>query len=835
MHGLWQDLRHSLRLLARARGFSATAILVLALGIGANTAVFTVANALLFKPLGGEGGELAGVYLRDTSQAGGFRSFSYPDFRDLSAGQTPFAALAAQQIVPVGVREGQATRKGVAYVVSAGYFATLGVRPSPGRTFDSSEDDPSAPPVVVVSHAYWKKTGADPGCLGRIVTINNRSFTIVGVAPPGFTGTIAMLSPEFWIPIGAAPLVEQAARPGGAGLLSDRGHRALTVVARLQPGVTVESAAPVAAPLASRLREAAPVENKDVEIVLGGLSRLSLSAGPRTDAESAMVMFFLMAMASIVLLIACLNLANMLLARGGARGREVAIRLALGSSRARIVRQLLTESFLLSAAGGALGLLIAMGATTLLARTVLSVIPFAVEFDAAPDVRVLLVTAAVSIVGTLAFGLGPAVRLARTDALPRIKEQAGQLPVRAGRIPVRNLLVVGQLAMCLTLLTGAGLFVRGAFEARSATPGFAMDQGLVTQTDAALAGYDEPRGRHAYRQVAARLRAIPGVESASFASSIPFGLESSFRVVRRIDQGATREPAYAATVVVGADYFRTVRLSVLRGREFSRAEEDAASPARAVIVDEPMARRLWPDENPIGQRVQLDSGEGKDGEWTVPMEVVGVVPGVRDSLFDPEPGAHVYLPFGSEYRPALHLHVRLASGGAAAEGAMAEAIRRELRAADQGLPILSMKTLAEHRDTSIYLWMARAAANVFAAFGLSALLLAVLGVYGVKAYLVSRRTREIGIRVALGATRLDVLTLVLRDGLWLTLGGLAAGVALSVGLSKVLASWVYGVTGVEPSVLLAAGGVLTGATLLACYLPARRAMAMAPSAALRSE
>jgi len=833
MHGLWQDFRHSLRLLARARGFTATAILVLALGIGANTAVFTVANALLLKPLGGEGGELVGVYLRDAGRSGGFRSFSYPDFRDLLDGRTPFAGVAAQKIVPVGVSEGQATRKGFAYVVSSGYFATLGVTPPFGRGFDSSEDNPSAPPAVVVSHAYWKKTGSDPSCLGRTVTINNRPFTIVGIAPPGFTGTIALLSPEFWIPIGAAPLVE-APGPGGAGLLSDRGHQTLMVVARLHPGMTIEAAAPAASPLASRLREAAPVENKDVEVVLGSLSRLSLSAGPRTDSESAMVMFFLMAMAAIVLLIACLNLANMLLARGGARGREVAIRLALGSSRGRIVRQLLTESFLLSAAGAMLGLLIAMAATTLLARTVLSIIPFAVEFDAAPDVRILIATAAVSVLGTLAFGLGPALRLARTDALPQIKEQAGQLPVRAGRIPVRNLLVVGQLAMCLTLLTGAGLFVRGAFDARSATPGFALDQGLVLHADAALAGYDEEQGRRAYRQVAARLRAIPGVASASFASSIPFGLDYSFRGVRRIDQGAKREPAHAATVVVGADYFRTVRLPVLRGREFSRAEEDAASSARAVIVDEPMVRRLWPDEDPIGQQVQLDAGEG-EGEWAAPLEVVGVVAGVRDSLFDRDPGAHVYLPFASEYRPALHLHVRLASGGAAVETAMAEAVRRELRAADQGLPILSMKTLAEHRDTSIYLWMARAAANVFAAFGLSALLLAVLGVYGVKAYLVSRRTREIGIRLALGATRLDVLALVLRDGLWLTLGGLAAGIALSVGLSKVLASWVYGVNGIEVSVLVTAGAVLAAATLLACYLPARRAMAMAPSVALRAE
>ena len=833
MHGAWQDFRHSLRSLGRARGFAITAIVVLALGIGANTAVFAVTNALLLKPLATGPGELVGVYLRDPAQPGGFRSFSYPDFQDLASGSTPFAALAAQQIVPVGVRDGEATRKSFAYVVSSGYFPALGARPMLGRAFEAAGDRFGAQPEVVISHAYWRRTGGDTRCLGRSVTINNRAFTIVGVAGEGFTGTIAMLSPEFWIPVGAAPLLEPATDPDRGGLLLDRGRRALTVIARLNPGVSVEAAAPLAAPLGARLREAAPRDNKGVEIVLGGLSRFSLSAGPRSDAETAMVMAFLMAMAAIVLLIACLNLANMLLARGGSRAREVAIRLALGSSRARIVRQLLAEAFLLSAAGAALGLLIAMSAASLLARTVLSVIPFAVEFDATPDVRVLLVTASLSIAGTLAFGLGPALRLARTQALGQLKEQAGQLPAPRGAMPVRNLLVVGQLALCLALLTAAGLFVRGAYAARSASPGFPMDDGLVAYTDAALAGYDEARGREAYRRAVARIRAIPGVQSASVASAIPLGLDSSFRSVRRIDQGS-REPAYAAAVVVGSDYFKTVRLPVLRGREFSPAEEDGDSPARPVVVDEPMAQALWPGEDPLGQRLVLDAPDGKEGEWTAPMEVVGVVAGVRDSLGDKRAGEHVYLPAGGHYRPALYLHVRHAAGNAGAEAAAA-AVRREVRAADAGLPILSLKTLAEHRDTSVHLWMARAAASVFGAFAVAALLLAVLGVYGVKAYLVSRRTREIGIRVALGATRVDVLALVLRDGMWLTVGGLVAGVAISLGLSAILASWVYGVNGIEPPVLIAAGAVLAAAALLACYLPARRAMGMAPSAALRSE
>jgi hypothetical protein len=311
---------------------------------------------------------------------------------------------------------------------------------------------------------------------------------------------------------------------------------------------------------------------------------------------------------------------------------------------------------------------------------------------------------------------------------------------------------------------------------------------------------------------------------------VPFGLDGSFRNVRRPE--ADRE-SFASNVVVGSGYFRTVGLPVLRGRDFTAAEEEGSAGVRAVIVDVPLAKLLWPDEDPLGQRLQLESDAG--GEWSEPAEVVGIVAGVRDSLFDKQMGAHVYVPFGREYRAAMYLHVKLRSAGRDAAATMAEAVRSTLIAADPAMPILSLKTLSEHRDTSVYVWMARASATVFTAFGLSALALAVLGVYGVKAYLVSRRTRELGIRVALGATRLDVLRLVLRDGLWLTGAGLVFGLGLSAALLRVLASWAYGVNGIDPAVISVAALFLGSAALLACYLPARRAMKMAPSVALRAE
>lgn len=835
MNAFLQDLRHGLRLFARMPGFTGTAVLVLALGIGVTTAVFTAMNALLFEPLGGpSAGTLAGVFARDARPGGTYRLFSRADYRELSApaAHTPaFASLMAYRMVTVGVTEGTATRKTFACLASSSYFETLGVTIPAGGGFLAVDDTSSARPVAVVSRAYWDRNGRD-ALLGRPVTVNNHAFTIAGVVPPRFTGTTALLSPELWLPLGAEPLLERAS-PGGAA--PDRSPT-LMVVARLRPGLTPEAAGALAAPLASRLRQASPLENRDLAIGVGSLSRFSMGAGPRDDAEVAGVFLFLMGMATVVLLIACLNLANMFLARGRARARELAVRLAVGGSRARIIRQLLTESLILSSAGAVLGLALSVAITALLFRTLSSVLPVPIVFEPAPGARTLAAAAALALVATAAFGLGPALGLVRGDTIGRLKDHGGEEAARRRGLPVRNLLAVGQLALCLALLTAAGLFVRGAFEASDADPGFPLDRGVVASIDPSLAGYGEARGREAYRRVLERVRQLPGIESASLASAVPLGLEGSYREVKPAGEDGASEAVMGSTVIVGSRYFATVGLPILRGRDFAAAEEEAASLARPAIVDAAMARRLWGDADPLGRQLRLDVEGGQSGAaWTDPFEVVGVVPGVRDGLFDKAPTPHVYLPSGSEYGGAMHVHARLRSGDPAAVEAAIGTLRQALREADASLPVLSLRTLRDHRDGSLYVWMARASAQVFAAFGLSALLLAVLGVYGVKAYLVSRRTREIGIRVALGATRLDVMGLVLGDGLGLTIGGLLVGAALALAVSKVLSSWVYGVNGIEFEVLAAAAAVLGGAALLACYLPARRAMKVAPSLALRAE
>jgi predicted permease len=832
MNGFRQDLRHGLRLFARTPGFTVTAVLVLAVGIGINTAVFTATNALLLAPLGGPApGALAGIFARDARPGGTYRPFSGSDYRELAAAaktSPAVASLMAYEMATVGITEDRATRKTYACVASSSYFDTLGVTLAAGRGFLPAEESSSAQPAAVVSRAYWERNGRD-AVLGRAVVVNNRAFTIVGVVPEGFSGTTALLSPELWLPLGAAPLLQPRDASPGSG----RAH-SLMVVARLRPGLSPDAAGPLVAPLAARLREASPMENEKLEISAGPLSRFSMGAGPRDDAEVAGVLFFLMGMASVVLLIACLNLANMLLARGGARSREVAVRLAVGGSRARIVRQLLTESMLLSSAGAAAGLAMSFAVTALLFRALSAVLPLPVVFDATPDLRTLAAAAAFATLATLAFGLGPALRMTGGDIVPPLKDQ-GAPAARWRGLPVRNLLAVAQLALCLALLTAAGLFVQGAFRAGNADPGFPLDRGVVASTDASLAGYDEPRGREAYRQVLARLRSLPDIESVSLASAVPLGLEGSYRGVRSAGDATTGEPAVGSTVIVGSAYFATVGLPLLRGRDFTLAEEASAAPSRPAVVDVTLAQRLWPNDDPLGQRLQLEVAGDGSAAWTAAFEVVGIVAGVRDGLFDKVPTPHVYLPFGSEYAGSMHVHARLRSSGPAAAEAAVTTLRREILAADSRLPILSLRTLRDHRESSVYVWMARASAHVFAAFGLSALVLAVLGVYGVKAYLVSRRTREIGIRLALGATRLDVLRLVLRDGLWLTVGGLLAGAALALALSKVLTAWVYGIGGLGLEVLLAAAVVLGAAALLACYLPARRVIGVAPSVALRAE
>lgn len=849
MQNLIQDVRYSLRMFRKTPGFTAVAVLILALGIGANTAVFSIINALLLRPLVGEdAGDLVGVHSQGRSQPDGYRPFSYPNYQDIRGDSQIFSRLMAHNFALVGITEGDTTRRAFAAVVSSNYFSTLGVALARGRAFTLEEETPaSGTEVTIVSHEYWRKTAFDPVLVGKAIRVNARNVTIVGIAPEGFTGTMALVSPELWFPLGMYEVViNDVFTHGNRMRLDDRENHALILVGRLKPGLTAASAAPMLRTLGERMERAFPAENKDQRLTVHPLPRMSVSDSPQTDSELTIATILLMAVAGVVLLIACLNLANMMLARGAARRKEIAVRLALGGGRGRIVRQLLTEGLTLSLAGAAAGLLLAFWSTKLLIASftsLTSLVPFVINFDLTPDVRVLAATMAFALCSTLFFGLGPAWTLARTDMLTDLKEQSGEH--RGGRkgrrFVARNMLVVGQIALSLALLTAGGLFIRGAFKAATADPGFRLERGLLVGVDPSLAGYDETASRSLYRALLERVRALPGVEAASMASVVPFGEFSEGRHVQKAGAASTDrsgkeardEFADAQYNIIGARYFESLGLGVLRGRDFTHQEEESAAGARVVIVDEPLARRLFPEQDPIGRQIQFQARER--GERPVAMEIVGLVPGLRHDLFDHAPVPHVYVPFGQQYRANMNLHARITAAGREAEAAMLGSVRREIRALDDRLPVVTLKTLTTHRDASLPLWLVRTGANMFTIFGLLALGLAVVGVYGVKAYVVSRRTREIGIRMALGAAPADVLWMILREGLVLTLAGLGVGLALATITARLLSSLLYEVSAFDPVIFTIAPLVLAAASLLACYLPARRATKVLPLSALRTE
>ena len=836
------DLKFALRTFAKTPGFTVLAILVLAVGIGANTAMFSIVNALMFKPLSGQASELVGLFSRDRTRPDEYRGFSYPNYADIrDQSGAVFDELMAHMFAMVGESIGDTTRRTFVSVASSNYFDTLGVSLAAGRNFTRDEENPLARvPVVIVGYDRWRDAGFNPAFVGSHIRLNAIDFTVIGIAPPGFTGTMAMVAPEMWLPLGMFDVVvNDIFKTRGTGL-RDRGNHALVVAGRLKPGMTETAATSHLETIAQQLEQGYPAQNKDQTLLIHPLPRMSTSTSPQTDAGLGIASALLMALAGVVLVIACLNIANMLLARGSMRRRELAIRLAIGGGRLRIVRQLLTESLLLSLVASAAGLLLAFWSTRLLFGTLAPILPLTVTFEPTPDGNVLAAATLLAITATVLFGVGPALRSSRADVIDDLKGSAAGRSVRltSRRISARSVLVVGQIALSLTLLCTGGLFARAALAAAAADPGFRYDRLLLMSIDPSMAGYDESRGREAHRTLISRIRAIPGVDAAAVASTVPFGEFHEGMAVEAVGSAAPsdnqgRSPTYR---IIGADYFRALGLRMLRGREFTVIEEDSTSAPRVAIVDELLARRLFPDRDPLGQLVRIvqrdREGSGNDGE---PMEIVGIAPGIRDTLFDTGPVPHVYVPSGRHYRAGLNVHVRLMTGGTAAENAALGTIRQEAARADARMPILDLMPMRRFHDRSLELWAVRAGGNMVISLGALALWLAVAGVYGVKSYVVSQRTREFGIRVAVGARPIDVLWLVLREGLSLTAVGLAIGLPLGALAGLALSRLLYQVSPLDPIVFVAAPVSLAAAAALASWLPARRATRVAAMTALRAE
>jgi len=838
------DLKFAVRLLVRQPGFTAAAVLVLALGIGANAAVFSVVNFLLLRPIPGvsDAGRIVGLFAKDTRRADNYRGFSYPNYVDIREGVKSLEGVAAFTFGFGGVTEGGLTRRCVVLMVSANYFDLLGARPARGRAFTLDEERPGRPSqVVVVSHAYWQRHGADAGLLGRTVSISGRPFTVVGVAPRGFTGTGVVIAPEFWVPLAATKLVENDfIRDIAGGELASRDTHRFLLIGRLKDAVGREAANTDLAAVAARLAEAYPASNQDNTVVAHPLMRRGLASTPGDDSQLVSLSIVLLGMSGVVLLVACLNLANMLLARGTARRKEIAIRLSLGAGRLAVVRQLMAEGLLLALIGGVLGLMIGHWAMVLLLRSVAPMLPIPLDVGLSLDWRMSAATLAFAGLATVVFALGPALKATRPGVIEELKEQAGEdRRRRAWLFGARNLLLAGQIALSLALLVTGALFVRGALKAAAATPGFSLDRGLLVEVDPTLASYSLQQSEDAHRRAIARLRELPGVEAASMASIVPFG---SVREQVRVEPGGAApgdtgaaEPrrAVADYVSVGSDFFRSLGLPVLRGREFTLEEAEGRQPRRVAIIDEPAVRRLFPaaGENPVGRMVRV--GSGADGQQPEVFEVVGIVPGVRPSLFDRGPTPHVYVPFASRTRAWMNYHVRLAPG-ASPEGSAAT-LRRALEELDPRLPVISAQPLESFMRRSVFLWLFGAGARIFTAFGLVALVLALVGIYGVSAYMVLRRTREIGIRMALGATPGRVVRLIVRETAVVTIAGLLAGTALALGIGTLLGSMLFEVTAFDPVALAAAPLLLAAAALAASFLPARDATRVPVVTALRRE
>jgi predicted permease len=832
MSYLWQDVRYGFRMLAAKPGFTAAAVLVLALGIGANSAVFSLINAFLLKPLQVQKPEeLTGLFSRDTKRPDLYRAFSYPNYLDIRDHNQAFASLAALNAALVGIQEGDATRQTFATIVSSNYFSTLGVTMLKGRAFRAQEEKPGAELTAIVTYNYFKKNGEDPQLVGKAVRINGHLFTIVGITPPGFTGTLVLVSPEIFVPLGANSIVmndfDGVVRP-----LAARDNHVLILVGRFKPGVTPQSADASLAVTTSQLEKAYPLENKDQSLMVHSLSRTGISTSPESDNGLRVPAIMLLSLAGVVLLIASLNLANMMMAKGTARRKEIAIRLAIGGNRRRIVRQLVTEGLMLAILGGAAGLVVASWSTTLLIQSMSRLVPLDIVYDSAPDARVLGFTLLFCVLSTVVFGLFPAWKLSKPDVWVDLKENTGEdVAGRRRRLFSRgNMLVMAQLSLSLAMLTAAGLFIHSAVRAANIQPGFSLGNQVLAEVDASLIAYDQARGSQLYAGLKDRLRRVPGVQSVAIAVTVPFGTTRLGKNVSTFGSVVSKEhPALQARYnIVSEDYFQTLGIPILRGRPFTSAESTPGSKSKIAIVDKLTAEKLWPGSDALGKHIHIDT-------QTPDAEVVGVVGNIREEIIGGKTEPHLYVPFGPAYQGDLHFHLKVAGGGTEGEDRMLRTVRHEILATDERLPLLALKTMRGHLDSSVDIWIVRTGAHMLEIFGGVALLLAVVGLYALNSYTVARRTREIGIRMALGADNASTLRMILGEALKVTAVGIGAGLLLAIGLGQLLSGFLFDLRGFDPLVVGAAIALLALVALFACYVPARRAARVDPMIALRYE
>jgi len=820
MNNILKDLRYAIRMLIKTPGVTLVAVITLALGIGANTAIFSSVSAFTSRPLPVPKPDQLIRPVEIAEDRGTADNFSYPDFVDYRNQSTVFSGLCAEDMVQVAIDTQEQNDVIWGQIVSGNFFDMLQIKPVMGRAFAPDEDGaPGAHPVVVLGHSLWQRRFAsDPNIVGKTLRLNNRQFQVIGVAPESFKGTKFGLSMDFW-----APMAMVGELSGSADLLTSRDSHWLTILGRLKPGVDVSQASAEMNAISLRLNQAYMDErsnNTQAKVVTEIDGRWGEAATViKTGGMLAM------AIVALVLLIACANVANLLLARAAARRKEIGIRLALGASRARLIRQLLTESLLLSLIGGGLGLLLANWMTDLMQGFIPVLQYNVVEDFFALDSRALMFTLVISVATGIVFGLAPAWNSSNPDVVPVLKGGSGIVQKgRNRRVTLRSSLVVAQVALSLVVLVCAGLFIKSFRKAQQMDPGFDTKNAVLMTLNPPLVGYDNDRTRNFYQQITERARSIPGVEAVALTRLMPLG-DSSNSNGPVLKEGETLARGSAGrditTNVISPDYFKAMQIPIMEGRDFD--DRDREKTQRVVIVNQRMAQVLWPNESAVGKRIFI----GADSHD--PLEVVGVVKSGKYRTLAEDPRMFFYYPL-SQRRPGIMTMVMRTNGD---PRNFVGALRHEVQQLDRAVPMSAVKTMEQHMTWP--LWGPSLAATLALAFGVIALLLSSIGLYSVMAYVVSQRTKEVGIRMALGASRHDVLKMITSQGMRLAIVGAGLGLVLALLLAKVMSSLLIGVSGYDITTFVIVAVVLSVVAFVASYLPARRATKVKPLIALRYE
>ena len=809
METLLQDIRYALRSLRKSPGVTLVAVLTIGLAVGVNTTAFTWMERFVLQPLPGvpESGRLVSI---STGGPGGeLMSVSYPDFRDWRSGSRSFEGVAAEAWLQLTLRAGDGPAQRAWGVAAPGdYFSVLGAHPALGRGL-GPEDESGAAPVVVLSHSLWQRVFAgDTAVLGRHLMLNGQDFTVVGVAPRRFVGSNVGLAFDVWVPITLVELLSP-----NPGILTSRGSRfMMSTVARLKSGVSLEQARQDLNAIQRRLSETYPNDDGNTTVAVRWLRDSGASSWFRP------VLVALLGATVVVLLVACANLANVLLAKAAARRREIGIRLAVGAGRGRLVRQLLTESLVLASGGGAVGVLLAVWGKDAM-KAIVPATPYPLSMDSTLDARVLAVAALVTLATGVAFGLVPAVQSSGVALATALREGAASRP--AGRARLQSALVAAQVALSLVCLVCAGLFMRGLRRAESVDTGMRDPRHvLLVNTDLFPAGFTDSTGPAAIERLLERVRGLPGVSAASLSTMVPMGFGGWSGTGVSIE-GYTFRPDESNSIPysqVGPGYFETIGTPIVRGREFSAADRAGSLPA--AVINEAFARRYWPGQDPVGKHVVVAEQV---------QTVVGVVRDIKYRRLQDPPSPLLFHPIAQWHNSGFTLYVRSAGDPRSLQAAL----RSAFESVSPDLPFTDVRTLAEHMGAATFIQ--RNGAYSLATVGVVALILAAVGLFGVLSYSVTQRTREIGVRIAVGASRRDVVGLVVGRALRLTAIGLGVGIALAAGAGRLLRSQIFGVSPLDPVTYAGMAALLAAVALLAAWLPARRAARVDPIVALQAE